>query len=190
MENYKGKLQEIFQKYDKPIPVYPCHKNEHGYFICSVKCYPDKEFLSHDAYKRKKDAEQNVAEIAYNYYTKNKNILHEEIVLKNEFVLVDLDNITPDKNKYYRVENGDIIGFCNRETNKTVNFDINVIDSLERDATDIAIILYAQQLVKKCNTEKINLRIVTKDHFGNTFVNVFKQMNPKLKFEVFCTESI
>lgn len=106
----------------------------------------------------------------------------EESTDKKKFLLiVDIENY----GKIPALENHkliDILGICSRNFSGKVAFKLLRVDSLARDAADVAIMMYTTILIQ--NTEYEKILLLTRDLFGHTFAELSRDKLFNFKTEV------
>lgn len=188
--SYKNKLQHYLQTNKLKQIDYITTRvggNDHFPIWQSIIKYDNKEFKS-DEKNNKRDAEQHVAMLVYDYLWNDKNnhnekkrketklnILHSIYDIPNlldfkSIVLLDVENIIFDKKIKKNVL---YLAFVAKNTNKRWIFDekydnlyIFVSESLGKDASDFLLTLYLGKLTVLMN-KNTKYIVFTKDHYGD-----------------------
>lgn len=179
----KNLLQQFYQKYKLPIPLYFTSKiggEEHTpIFISNITLHTGKSFKS-DPCPSKKDAEMNLASKCLDYI-QTLSIRKQVICTTHPlsiFILIDAENVPFQRLlDNYTFDNSIIpILFLSKYhhlSEKSFPYNIQLIDSSRKDACDIAISLYTYTLLRQtCVPDHII--VVTKDHFASTLSDLIQ----------------
>lgn len=185
---YKNQLQEYYQKLQQPLPQYTTIKTSYGLWQSTVSTACNHSFQSL-CFANKKDAENNAAELAYNFLL--SNVITQTITSTKIFsitqkvpTLMDIDMTNYHKILLVDGENCDIdlgivltnvlvlIFVSKNTTKKSVfqsqnNYDncfVFISNSVGRDAADHLLTFYAGKL--SIIQPLKEYYVLTKDHYG------------------------
>ena len=202
MNNSKNLLQEYCQKNHLHLPVYEIsilEINDYIFFQSKVNIVlkdGTKLKATGNLKKNKKAAEKAVAEelldVLNEYLDKNKIRFNVNLPTR---ILIDLENIyLGDLFLNYDFSDNFIFeGFSTSHSSCLNALDsdkiiIHTVKSTRRDAADVRLILYVSSLIS--SSEKINLIVVTSDHFGDSLMDCLEDMQVESLFSFKCVKSL
>jgi len=196
--NYKNKLQEYFQKnkLELPIYTYKSYDNNKKWEAC-IKLPDCDELFYGDIDVSKVKTAQSGAYKAYMMLLENDNVDNEHLnipfvdvekqpldkIMYNKtneptYILVDFENVPHTDKIENLIKNNDnftLIKFASINHSNLHMVDY-VIPTTTKDATDHYIGIYLGMLISTIK-KKINIYILTKDHFGEVLEIIYQKIN-------------
>lgn len=179
--NYKGLLQVYMQKRQLSLPAYYTYAEANNMFVSTVSLFFDDNHprvFKGEKTTAKKKAEQSAAKKAYFQITSEKSDQDTVLIPQNSrrtFVLLDLENVSC--GNFFEDNFFDpsiqIHGFIASTDNIKIPsvVEIHKVSSSRRDAADIALTLFAGQIVDG----EIDVIVVTNDKFGVTLCEILDE---------------
>lgn len=178
MENYKGKLQEHFQKQSKPLPTYSTKRvdgcEDHISRFTSCVYLSDGTTYEGEVCASKREAEKSAAKKAFEeLYSAASTPCALTTPRSNKFhiiILIDLENVQS-ANSYIPSQGETVYGFKGKcSTVKTDNtaYNIVIVDNVMTNAVDHFITFFAGGLsVHYENTpQDVCFIVVSRDKFA------------------------
>ena len=196
MVSTKNELQEIWQAHGDKLPTYVTTRLgglDHSPVYRSVVILPDQTSFTGETSSTRTGAELAAADLAIPYSASVKperpKAYRNVVGQHNSYVFIDIENIPKAITLGNYIGHERCVGFVSSKhpmahMKKQNDMELYVIQSHERDAADIALVMsmamYASRQEfgksKKCT----RLIVLTKDHFGAAVVDVIRQWWPEL----------